>query len=150
MLFYERLSYHEDFHRILKTEKKLKIRRLGDFIDDLWGFCYRIEHSILCLMKLVEKKIRMQTKNFYITHPRYPQNYYFHTTVNSALCSVSNSRANNSFPVLWSWTETRSLSSETNWHHQRGNKRETLLWRTWRTSYSAQLVQSYLVRAGDL
>ena len=35
MLFHERLSYHEDFNRRLKTEKKFKIRRLGDFIDDL-------------------------------------------------------------------------------------------------------------------
>lgn len=103
MLFHERLSYHEDFNRRLKTEKKFKIRPLGDFIDDLCQievFVIVLKHSISCLMKLVEKKIRMQTKNFYITHPRYPQNYYLHITVNSALCSVSNSRANNSFPVL--------------------------------------------------
>lgn len=102
MLFHERLSYHEDFNRRLKTEKKFKIRPLGDFIDDLCQIevFVIVFRAISCLMKLVEKKIRMQTKKFYITHPRYPQNYYFHITVNSALCSVSNSRANNSFPVL--------------------------------------------------
>lgn len=67
MLFHERLSYHEDFNRRLKTEKKFKIRPLGDFIDDLCQievFVIVLKHSISCLMKLMEKEIRMQTKNF--------------------------------------------------------------------------------------
>lgn len=64
MLFHERLSYHEDFDRRLKTEKKFKIRRLRDFINDLWGFCYRIETLYLVFNETCGKENKDANEEF--------------------------------------------------------------------------------------